>query len=181
MTTFVALLKGINVGGHHKIPMAELRQLLTKEGFRNVQTYIQSGNVIFQASDKIEGIEDKIQKSIHAHFGFEVSVIVKTHEELEAIFEACPFSNEKKEKSYFIMFSRIPDNELVEEVSKITFENETFVIKNDCLYFYNSAGYGQAKFNMNSFERKLNVTATARNYNTMVKLLAMSSVSEKDH
>ncbi|MEO5788295.1 DUF1697 domain-containing protein [Gelidibacter sp.] len=181
MTTFVALLKGINIGGHHKIPMAELRQLLIKAGFQNVQTYIQSGNVIFHSSDKIEGIEDKIQKSIHAHFGFEVSVIVKTHEELQIIFEACPFSNEIKEKSYFIMFSRIPDNELVEEVSKITFENETFVIKKDGLYFYNGAGYGQAKFNMNSFERKLNVTATARNYNTMVKLLAMSSVNEKDH
>ena len=106
MSKFIALLKGINVGGHKKVPMAELRQLLTKEGLQNVQTYIQSGNVIFDSIDNARMIEDKIQKDIHSHFGFEVSVIVKMGDEIQSIFSACPFSNEKKEKSYFIKFIR---------------------------------------------------------------------------
>lgn len=180
MPNFIALLKGINVGGHKKVSMADLRQLLDKEGFQNVRTYIQSGNVIFNTLDNADIIANKMQELIHSYFGFEVAVIVKTHFKLQAIFDACPFSKEKKEKSYFIMLNKIPDIALVDEVSKIAYVNEEIVIKNDCLYFYNVAGFGQAKFNMNSFERKLKVTATARNYNTMVKLLSMSSVNEKD-
>lgn len=81
MNTYIALLKGINVGGHKKVPMAELRKLFSKSGFENVQTYIQSGNVIFKSSEQTITIEDKIQKAIMAHFGFEVSVLVKTRRE----------------------------------------------------------------------------------------------------
>ena len=73
MKTFIALLRGINVGGHKKVPMAELRALLSKSGFENVQTYIQSGNVIFQTSENnIPNIESIIQKAIFDHFGFEI-------------------------------------------------------------------------------------------------------------
>ena len=175
MQTRIALLRGINVGGHKKVPMAALRDLLTKAGFQNVQTYIQSGNVIFQSSKKASELEFKIQKLIHDHFGFEVSVLVKTNEELKTIFDACPFSKEKKQDSYFIILSDIPDSLLVKKADEITFENEEVIIKKECLYFYSSAGYGKTKFNMNTFERKLNVSGTARNYNTMAKLLSLST------
>ncbi|HUH27633.1 DUF1697 domain-containing protein [Gelidibacter sp.] len=181
MPKLIALLKGINVGGHKKVAMAELRQLLTKEGLKNVQTYIQSGNVIFDSIDDVKKIEDRIQEVIYSHFGFEVLVIVKTRDEIQSVFSACPFSNEKKEKSYFIIFDKIPSIELIKEVSKIAYENEEFVIKEKCLYFYSPLGYGQAKFSLNAFERKLKVKGTARNYNTMVKLIAMSATEEKDH
>lgn len=175
MKTYIALLRGINVGGHKKVPMAELRDLLTKSGLQNVQTYIQSGNVIFQSSENASELETKIQKLIVNHFGFDVSVIVKTNNELQTIFDASPFSNEKKEKSYFIILSKIPESNLVEEVAKLPYENEEVIIKNDCLYFYCSTGYRKTKFNMSSYERKLKVIGTARNYNTMVKLLSLSS------
>ena len=171
----IALLRGINVGGHKKVPMAELRDLLTNAGFQNVQTYIQSGNVIFQSSTKAIETEKTIQELIYNHFGFEVSVLVKTHKELQTILNTCPFSEEKKKDGYFIMLNKIPDTNLVEEVDKITYENEEVVIKNDCLYFYCSTGYGKAKFNLNTYERKLKVIGTARNYNTMVKLLSLSA------
>lgn len=175
MNTYIALLRGINVGGHKKVPMAELRELLTKTGFENIQTYIQSGNIILQSKEeRIPNIESTIQKSIIDHFGFEVPVIVKTRTDLQIIFDTCPFSEEKKVNSYFIMLSDIPDCNLVEDVSKITFKNEEFVIINDCLYFHSSIGYGNSKFNMNSFEKKLKVKATSRNYKTMVKLLALT-------
>lgn len=175
MQTYIALLRGINVGGHKKVPMAELRDLLTNAGFQNVQTYIQSGNVIFQSSKNASELETEIQKLIHSHFGFEVSVIVKNNNELQAIFETCPFSEEKKEDSYFILLSDIPNEHVIEKTQGIIYENEEVVIKNDCLYFYSSAGYGRTKFNMNTYERKLKVVGTARNYKTMVKLLSLSS------
>jgi uncharacterized protein (DUF1697 family) len=154
MKTYIALLKGINVGGHKKVPMADLRDLLTKSGFQNVQTYIQSGNVIFNSLDEANKIEEKFSNLILAHFGFEVSVIVKTNAELQTIFDSCPFENDKKVKSYFIMLSKIPDAKIIEEVNKISYDNEEITIKNNCLYFYCSKGYGQSKFNMNYYERK---------------------------
>ena len=173
MKTYVALLRGINVGGHNKIPMADLRELLSKAGLHNVKTYIQSGNVIFHSNEKEKELEEKIRKSIETHFGFEVSVLVKSSNALLKIFNSCPYENEKKEKSYFIVLNRIPENELVEEVKHITYENEEFMIIKDCLYFYSDLDFGQTKFNMNTFERKLKVKGTSRNFNTMVKLLSL--------
>jgi uncharacterized protein (DUF1697 family) len=175
MKTYIALLKGINVGGHKKVPMAELRTMLINAGFQNVQTYIQSGNIIFQSSEKTSELETKIENLIASNFGFEVSVIIKTNKELQTIFEGSPFSKEKKEKSYFIMLNRIPEINLVEEVDQLIYENEEIIIKNDCLYFYCSAGFGKTKFNMNTYKRKLKLIGTARNYNTMVKLLSLSA------
>jgi len=175
MKTYIALLKGINVGGHKKVPMAELRDLLAKSGLQNVQTYIQSGNIVFQSSEETKNLEDKIQNTISSHFGFEVSVIVKTNAELKLIFDSCPFENGKIEKSYFVILNKIPEARMTDEVNKISYDNEEIIIKNNCLYFYSSKGFGQSKFNMNTYERKLKVIGTSRNYNTMVKLLSLSS------
>ena len=118
-------------------------------------------------------IEDKIQKAIMAHFGFEVSVLVKTRQELQQIFENSPFSNDKKKASYFMMLHDTPSVELVNVASQKIYEGEEYMILNDCIYFFNAKGLGQSKFNVNFFERKLNTFATARNYNTMVKLLSL--------
>jgi len=176
MYTYIALLRGINVGGHKKVPMAELRELLTKSGLENVKTYIQSGNVIFQSSQvDVQSIKAKIQKVTFNTFGFEVSVLVLTREHLKRIFDACPFSEEKKPMSYFTMLSNTPSKELVKIASEKVYEGEEYYIINDCIYFFCEKGYGKAKFNMSLFERKLKVVATARNYRTMTKLLEMTS------
>jgi uncharacterized protein (DUF1697 family) len=182
MNTYIVLLRGINVGGHKKISMAELREVLSKAGFDHVRTYIQSGNIIFQSSEKSRhSIEEKMQQVILGHFKFEVPVMARTRVELQQIFEACPFLEEEEENSYYIILSEIPKKELVDEVMQITYDNETFHIINDCLYFHSSIGYGNSKFNMKLFEKKLNVNATSRNYKTIVKLIAMSSENQKDH
>jgi len=173
---YIALLKGINVGGYKKVPMVELRELLTKSGFYNVQTYIQSGNVIFESAEKnLHKIEETIKNAIFNHFEFEVSVLVKTRQGLQRIFDDSPFSDEKKQASYFMMLHDIPDEGLVKVASEKVYENEEYEIIKDCIYYYSEKGFGQSKFNANFFERKLNTFATARNYNTMVKLLSLSS------
>ncbi len=175
MNTFIVLLKGINVGGHKKVPMAELRELLSKLEFENVQTYIQSGNVILQSSEKnILKIEETIKKKILDYFGFEVSVLVISRLNLKCIFDDSPFSEEKKKASYFMMLHDIPDDELVKVASEKVYEGEEYKIIKDCIYYFCEKGFGQAKFNANFFERKLKTFATARNYNTMVKLLSLS-------
>jgi uncharacterized protein (DUF1697 family) len=172
---YIALLRGINVGGHKKVPMADLRSLLTKSGLENVQTYIQSGNIIFQSSDEdIKALEDSIQKSILNQFGFKVPVLLRTRGDLQKIFDNCPFSEDKKVDSYFTMLSEAPDKDLIAEASQKTYPDEEYVTLNDCIYFYCANGYGKAKFNLNFFERKLKVNATSRNYKTMVKLLSLS-------
>ncbi len=175
MNTYIALLKGINVGGHKKVPMAELRELLSKSGYENVQTYIQSGNVILQSSEKsIRKIEATIKKAILDYFGFQVSVLVRTVPELNRIFDDSPFTEEKKKASYFMMLHDTPHVELVQIASEKIYEGEEYKIIKDCIYFFCAKGYGQAKFNANFFELKLKTFATSRNYNTMVKLLSLS-------
>ena len=173
MKTYVALLRGINVGGHKKVPMADLRELMNQIGLQNVKTYIQSGNVIFQSNEKEFELEEKIQRSIKSHFGFDVSVVVKSSDELLEIFNECPFEDGTKQKSYFIVLNKTPETHLIKEVENISYENEVFIIKRNCIYFYSSIGFGQTKFNMTSFERKLKVKGTSRNFNTMLKLLSL--------
>ncbi|WP_298237772.1 DUF1697 domain-containing protein [uncultured Algibacter sp.] len=176
MNTYIALLRGINVSGQKKIPMADLRVVLAEIGLKDVQTYIQSGNVIFESSqsDKLK-LQSKIHNAIKSHFGFEVPILVKTPLELQQIFDNSPFPEESKINSYFMMLYTIPDKVLVDEVNKISYPNEEFKIANSCVYFYSSVGYGKAKLGNNFFERKLKVTATARNYKTMLKLLSLSA------
>ena len=156
--------------------MAELRELLTKSGLENVKTYIQSGNVIFQNDEKDSKVlENKIQKAIMTQFGFEVPIFVRSKNEIEAILNDCPFSEDKKVSSYFIILSETPEKGFMDEISKQTSPNEEFVIAKNCVYIFYSLGAGKAKSGVNWFERKLKITATARNYKTMVKLLSLSA------
>lgn len=176
MKTYIGLLRGINVGGQKKVPMAELREVLTHCGFQNVQTYIQSGNVIFQSLEENQtNLEQIIQNKINKQFGFDVSVIVKTSIEVEHILNNCPFSEAKKEKSYFTLLGNIPEESFIKSISNEIYKDEAFIVKANCVYFYSETGYGNAKCNNNFFERKLKVTATTRNYKTIVKLVSLSA------
>ena len=175
--TYIALLRGINVGGHKKVPMAKLRAILSEIGLKNVKTYIQSGNVVFTASEvNAQHFETKIKEAIKAQFNFNVPVIVKSVEDFKIIFDNCPFSETIKPDTYFVLLSEIPENQLVLEAIQKTYPDEEFHIINDCIYLYCPNGYGKAKFNLKYFERKLNVSATTRNYKTMVKLLSLSDI-----
>jgi len=170
MNTYIALLRGINVGGHKKTPMAE------KSGLINVKTYIQSGNVVFQSKEKkASKLKDLIKNAIVKHFGFEVPIFVKRPSEIQSIIDACPFSKEEKLLSYFTLLQDTPSTDLVDHVRDIKYPNEVFVITSDCIYFYSAAGYGNAKYNNSFFEKKLKVSMTARNYRTMIKLIEMAS------
>ena len=175
MKTYIALLRGINLGSHHKIKMTELRDSLEHIGLQNVQTYIQSGNVIFDTD--IEG-KEKIQDVVHAvilkDFGFDVPTLAVTQEAVESILKTNPFADEEENRLYFVLLKNPPEKSLVDQFKEQKFENEDFHITDQCVYLVCKKGYGNAKLNNNLIERKLKVEATTRNLKTMQKLLEMT-------
>lgn len=178
MKIYIALLRGINVAGKKKILMAELRELLTLDGYKDVLTYIQSGNIIFRYSEvpNVE-IESKISKLIEEHYGFKVPVLVLSKAQLLKIVEETPYNElyqEEKERIYYTLLKNAPSNSLIDDLMKQDYESEKFSITNDCVYFTCLKGYGKAKCNNTFFEKKLKVSATTRNRKTMDKLIALA-------
>ena len=107
--TFIALLRGINVGGQKKIKMAELRAVLEDEGLQNVKTYIQSGNIVFKSDEtNREKLQNRIAGTIRQYFGFDVSTLVIREKDIRQILEANPFYNESAEgKLYYVLLALV--------------------------------------------------------------------------
>lgn len=101
---------------------------------------------------------------------------MRTKDEIESILTSCPFPEEKKIGSYFILLNQAPEKGLVDETLKKTFPNEEFIITNNCVYIFYTLGAGKAKLGINWFEKKLKVKAIGRNYRTMAKLIEMATV-----
>jgi len=173
MKTYISLLRGINVSGQKKILMAELKALYEGLGFKNVKTYIQSGNVVFEyketsAVDLQQLIFDKIQ----SHYGFDVPNLILTPNEVRDALDNNPYST--IEKPYFTFLSELPLPENIDELNKFSFENEFYELKGKVIYSHYPNGAGRSKMTINFFEKKLKVAATARNLNTTKKLLEMT-------
>lgn len=176
MNTYICLLRGINVGGHRKIKMADLKTLFTSLGYTEVVTYIQSGNIIFKSHEKdIDEITTVLKKTIVDTYGFELPVFVLTRKMLTQVYENYALSPEYIESSYFTLLHTIPSTEHKALVNNLELPNEHFVATQNCVYLYPEKGYGKAKATNTFFEKKLNVVATTRNYKTIVKLLELSS------
>ncbi|WP_318310513.1 DUF1697 domain-containing protein [Flagellimonas crocea] len=174
--TYIALLRGINVSGQKKIKMADLRDVLEQTDLKNVKTYIQSGNIVFDTDlDERNQIEEIITTAIQKQFGFEVPTLVIQGEDIERILKANPFSEEEENKLYYVLLKTSIKDELVKQFNQLQFEKEGFHITDSCVYLYCKNGYGNAKLNNNLIEKKLGTPATTRNQKTMLKLLEMVS------
>lgn len=173
MQTYIAFLRGINVGGHKKLKMADLKLMMEGLGFRDVITYIQSGNVIFSSEDA-NGLSEIISKEIEKKFGWQVPVLVKTADAIAQILKDCPFEETKKAEAYFMLLASQPETKLMEAVHEISYPNEEFVLTTECAYIFYSKGHGNEKLNNNFFEKKLKVSATTRNYRTLAKLIELA-------
>ncbi len=174
MNTYIALLRGINVGGHKKILMADLRALLETSGLNEVSTYIQSGNVIFKSEASAKECSENISEAILEKYGWEVPILIKTPSEIKSILENCPFPQVEKEKSYFMLLQMPPLAKNIKSTLSFQFPNEKFSITPQCVYLFSSVGLGKSKMSNNFFERKLKVNTTTRNFKTMVKLIELS-------
>lgn len=178
MINCIALLRGINVSGHKLIKMTELKKMFEKARFINVSTYIQSGNVVFSSEEKdIDSIRGAIKNNILKTFGFDVDVQVLTAEKLNRIMENHSFleGNEDQLKAiYYTLLAEKPNDELVKELGELEQTDEFFKITDEVIYCFYPNGAGRAKWHGTFFEKKLKVSSTTRNYNTMKKLTELS-------
>ncbi|MDP1744796.1 MAG: DUF1697 domain-containing protein [Bacteroidota bacterium] len=173
MKTFLSILRGINVSGHKKIPMAELKFLYEELNFENVTTYIQSGNVIFKNKNS-KNLSKQIEHKIFEKYNFNVPVIIRTPEEMRSIVEGNPFLKQKDidlSKFYVVYLAEDPKQDCIDKLKKINYEPDKFYISGKEVYLYCPNGYGNTKLTNNFFENKLDITATTRNWNTTNELM----------
>jgi uncharacterized protein (DUF1697 family) len=178
MPVFISLLRGVNVGGHNIIKMDALRALFESLGFRNAQTYVNSGNVVFHAKERSAALlTKKIQDSIEKKFGFRPTIVLRSTEELRAIIAANPFAKRKDiEPGKFLVtfLEATPAEEALAAALKIKTDPEELRIVGSEAFIYFPNGMGRPKMSWPAIERALKTTGTGRNWNTVNKLLAIA-------
>ena len=177
MTTHLALLRGINVSGHNMIKMEALKTTLDAIGFQNVQTYIQSGNVFVDTEEENPAaVGFKIKQEIFKAFGHEVPVVVIGATDLEACFANNPFLKEEAldtKKLYVAFVSATLSSDSINDLKISQFKPDEASIDASRIYIKYAVGAGKTKFDQKYIEKKLNVTATIRNWNTITQLLQL--------
>ncbi|KOX06342.1 hypothetical protein ADK65_00720 [Streptomyces sp. NRRL B-1140] len=180
-TTYAALLRGINVGGSRKVPMADLRTLLTDLGHDDVRTHLQSGQAVFSSGHgDEESLAAEIAQALDKRFGFGVDVIVRDHAYLEAIAGACPFpaADLEPKQLHVTYFSAPVTPDRFAEIDQDAYLPEEFRLGDRALYLYAPNGLGRSKLAEHLSRPRITkgVIATTRNWNTVVKLVEMTGV-----
>ncbi len=179
MTVLISMLRGINVSGQKKVPMQELKELYEDLKFKNITTYVNSGNVIFSnGSSNLKTVSKSVERKISEKFGFDVPVIIRTQEEIKSVVNKNPFIKEKSidtEKLHVTFLSEMPAKNCLDKIKEYNYEPDRFIIIDREVYLYCPIGYGRTKLNNNFFENKLKVTATTRNWKTTNELLKIAS------
>lgn len=174
---FIALLRGINVGGHVLLSMADLRRLLADLGHSQVSTYLQSGNALFTSprTDRPALIRE-IEEAIAAHLGRPVAVLLRTPDELAAVVAGNPFPEAvaTPTRLHLAFLSSQPDPERLEAIDRARFAPDEFRPGNGVIYLHYPNGSGRSKLTGDVFAR-LGVDVTARNWNTVTALLSRAT------
>ncbi len=177
--TQIVLLRGINVGGHKKIRMKDLVLQLKNEGLTDVQTYIQSGNLVVRSKISCPTtLSEQIAICIRQHFSMEVDVIARTLTEFRRAMEENPFlSNPDIDpaKIYVTFLKHIPTPDVIQALTAIHFPPDEFVWKGGEIFVFCVNGYGRTKLENGLFERHLHIKATTRNLNTIQKLITLAT------
>lgn len=176
---YISILRGINVSGQKKIQMSVLKSLYGLLGFQNVVTYIQSGNVIFDATVKNKtDLKAMIEKAIEEKYKFHVPVEIRTNREFANIVKSCPYDSiylaEDGTKVLVTFLSSNPTRAKVADVMKYVFAPEKLVIRGKEVYLYCPNGYGKSKLSNTFLENKLGIEATTRNWKSIHKLYELS-------
>lgn len=178
MATHLALLRGINVSGHNMMKMDALKSMLENIGFQNIRTYLQTGNVFVDSEEDASKVGFMIKQEIFKVFGHEVPTIVITKEDLELCFKNNPFLKEKDidaKKLYVAFVSTQLKKENINDLKISQFKPDEASIDGNRIFIKYAVGAGKTRFDQKYIEKKLNVTSTIRNWNTVTNLLAMYS------
>ncbi|MBZ5561348.1 MAG: DUF1697 domain-containing protein [Acidobacteriia bacterium] len=179
MQTYVALLRGVNVG-KNLLKMERLRQLLPDLGFKNVTTYLQSGNVVLQAEGSPSSVSSAIEQKLAGETRLPVTVLVRTPAELKSIIARNPFLKEKgvdRSKLHVTFLASPGGKDALKRLSALNAGADQFRLSGKEVYLYCPNGYGISKLSNNALEKALSVKATTRNWNTVNKLYAIASKS----
>jgi uncharacterized protein (DUF1697 family) len=179
MQTFISLLRGVNMAGHNKIKMTDLSSLYKKIGFKDAETFIQSGNVVFSNPENLSeaDLTAKIEEAISKKFKYNIPVIIRTTEELREIISLNPFVNEENfnpEKLAVIFLYEKPSEAQIEKVKNVNFPPDKFMIAGKEIFIYCPNGFGKSKIYTGFFENKMKVSGTGRNWNTINALLKIA-------
>ena len=182
MTVAISLLRGINVGGHHLIPMAALRALYEELGVRQPQTYLQSGNVVFRASARdLARLGGRLEAAIENRFGFRPDVMIRTAAELRDVIARNPFATRRgiePAKLAVLFLARDPGAAARGKLRGIDTGPEELRIHDRELYIYFPNGMGRPKLSAQLIEKTLETPGTARNWNTVTRLAEMAEKLE---
>lgn len=176
MNAYVALLRGVNVGGKHPLPMKQLARLFTEAGCDDVRTYIQSGNVVFRSSETIAaGFSTLMTAEIKNSFGIVTPVLVRSAKEMKGVMESNPFIKaESPEASLHVYFlAAEPAKEAVSKLDPLRSSPDAFVVQGREIYLQLPNGMARTKLTNNYFDTKLQTISTARNWRTVTKLFEM--------
>jgi uncharacterized protein (DUF1697 family) len=173
MTTYLSLFRSINVGGR-TVRMNELKDLHESLGFKDVITYIQSGNVIFtHHNTDVAQLRKQIEDSFAQRFGFQARVVVRTSAELQETIANNPFQNQPTKGSNRIValfLATRPESSALQELQKAYNGPEEYYLIGQELYIYYPEGQGRSKLTLTLIEKKLKTIGTARNWNTVLQL-----------
>ena len=182
MTTYVALLRAVNVGGTGKLSMAEFRKLLEGLGYKNVQTYIQSGNAVFDAPGSAAKVGAALATGLETLMGARVDVILRTHDELTRLIAANPFAKEAADDGARVAVAFLggqastaaaPTLKAIQE--KYPARRDRYHLAGNHIYFHFPDGAGETKLVGKAVDKAIGVPGTGRNWNTVLKLHAMSA------
>lgn len=178
MTTHILLLRGINVSGHNLIKMEALTKVLIKLGYENVQTYIQSGNVILQSDETPSKIAFTVKQELFKEFGHDVPVIVVSRKDLENCLSNNPFLKEKEAdlKKLYVAFVSMELNEnSIHDLKISNIKPDEVHLDRNKIFIKYDVSPAKTRLDQKYIEKKLNLKATIRNWNTVVKLLELSA------
>ena len=175
---YIVLLRGVNVGGRGKLPMGDLRTLLQAMGHTDVMTYLQSGNVLLTSSGEDPSqLGREIEQAIERDVGMNINVLIRTPEELARVMEGNPFpaGSANPTRLHVSFLSGAPDTERLAAIDPQQFEPDEFRVGERAVYLWYPNGSGRTKLSNDFWERRLGLTATTRNWNTVTTLLSMAT------
>jgi uncharacterized protein (DUF1697 family) len=182
---YVALLRGINVGGKNRLPMADLAAMFTEAGCGRVKTYIQSGNVVFEATEAtLPKVAKHVEAEVQKRFGFRCVFVTRSREEIEAVLKKNPYLGERageviEEKWLHVYFlAEAPGKAAVAGLDPERSPGDRFQVAGRDVYLHVPKGMGQTKLTNAFFDGKLKTMSTARNWATVKKLAEMMAEIE---
>ena len=179
MQIFVAFLRALNMAGHNSVKMKDLSELFAGQGFSDITTYIQSGNVIFRyaGKEKVKDITQKIEKAITTKFGLDIDVMVRSVDELKGLEPRNPFLLEESftpVKMAVIFLNEKASEDSILAMKKISYPPDKFEISGREIFIYCLNGFGRTKLYTNFFEKKMGVRGTARNWKSITTILGIA-------